>query len=63
MPATDFHIKKNCPKCGNDRKNIEYYNCGPIRYIKCPKCMFVMKEGVDSPIGKLFDAWNENLND
>ena len=55
-------ITSNCPQCGYSKENVEYYNCGPIRYIKCPKCNYVMKESTNAPIGKLFDTWNRKAD-
>lgn len=53
-------IKKNCPKCGCSREKIEYWNCGPIVYIRCPICSYRLDESVDTPLGidKLFSTWN-----
>ena len=53
------NIKKGCPKCGCPKERIEYYNCGPIVYIRCPDCKYRMTEGVEAPIGELYETWNK----
>ncbi len=37
-------LKSPCPECGCEAKKIERYNCGPIVYIKCPECGYVLRE-------------------
>lgn len=62
MPVTGHNkIKRDCPKCGCSREKIELWNCGPIVYIKCPNCRFRISEGVEAPLGKLFETWNEEI--
>lgn len=59
MPSIgDERIKADCPKCGYNNQKIEFWNCGPITYIKCPQCGYTVREGVNATIGMLFETWN-----
>lgn len=51
-------ITRGCSRCGCPSEKIEYKNCGPIIYIRCPECCFGMKEGRDTPLGELVPTWN-----
>lgn len=53
-------IIEGCYRCGCPKEEIKYLNCGPIIRIQCPKCGFVMMEGVDTPPGAeaLIETWN-----
>ncbi len=56
-----MHIEASCPECGNEPQNIEYWNCGPIVRILCPKCRFVCneREGYEKGYVDIFDYWNQ----
>ena len=63
MPITGYGmIRRDCPVCGCSKDKIEYWNCGPIVYIKCPCCKYSVREGVDTPYGKLLETWNETIS-
>ncbi len=53
-------IESGCPKCGNEAFKIEYWNCGPIVRIRCPKCGFACNEheGREKGYEDIFDYWN-----
>lgn len=64
MPSIDNKkIKKNCPRCGCEKKAIELCNCGPMVYVQCPRCRFRLTEGVDSASGidNMFATWNNEM--
>lgn len=56
--AGDIRIIANCPNCGCDHSDIEYYNCGSIVYLLCPECGYTLKESIDTEMGELFTTWN-----
>ncbi len=57
-------IKAPCPKCGCPAEEIEYYNCGPIVRLRCPRCASgvnetkAWKSGFTGSEG-LFEYWNQ----
>lgn len=55
----DIGLKSPCPECGCDAAKIEYYNCGPIVYLKCPDCGYVLRDS-DSFVRAvgLVNYWN-----
>ena len=63
MPANNLNgILADCPNCGTEPEAIEYFNCGPIVYLRCPKCKFRLNEDVEcNRIGMeaLIKAWNQ----
>lgn len=64
MPVVGYkEIRRDCPKCGCTKDKIEYWNCGPEVYLRCPSCRYRLDETVDTPIGidKMFATWNGEL--